>query len=312
MVSGDDDATNVIASHAQAAPEAVSRVRPTTGPGRHYLSTGLSLSYSTMAAVAAHTAVTLHLACCLSRHRWCLVVGLRVVMGRFAMTSDKARTERIQRVYESENLEELATEYNVWASEYETDLRALRFSGPRAGAETLANYVTDKEAKILDAGAGTGMVGKELARLGFKHITALDLSPGMLIEAKKKSVYEDLKVGDLGKPLEFETGRFAGTTCIGTLTFGHAPPESLDELVRVTKTGGTVVFSMRTDYYTEGGFDVKQRSLEEAGKWRLVQRGEPFPANAQRRTGYLVRNLGVRSTLAGCGRTAPKAAWSVR
>ena len=71
-------------------------------------------------------------------------------------------------------------------------------------------------------------------------------------------------------------GRFAGTTCIGTLTFGHAPPDSLDELVRVTKTGGTVVFSMRTDYYTEGGFDVKQRSLEEAGKWRLVERGEPF------------------------------------
>ena len=192
------------------------------------------------------------------------------------MTSDKVRTERIQRVYGSKNRDELASQYNVWASEYETDLRALGFSGPRAGAETLANYVTDKEVKILDAGAGTGMVGKELARLGFEHITALDLSPGMLMEAKKESVYEELKVGDLGKPLEFETGRFAGTTCIGTLTFGHAPPESLDELVRVTKTGGIVVFSMRTDYYTEGGFDVKQRSLEEAGKWRLVQRGEPF------------------------------------
>ena len=192
------------------------------------------------------------------------------------MTSDKARTERIQGVYGSKNRDELASQYNVWASEYETDLRALGFSGPRAGAETLANYVTDKEVKILDAGAGTGMVGKELARLGFEHITALDLSPGMLMEAKKESVYEELKVGDLGKPLEFETGRFAGTTCIGTLTFGHAPPESLDELVRVTKTGGIVVFSMRTDYYTEGGFDMKQRSLEEAGKWRLVQRGEPF------------------------------------
>ena len=166
------------------------------------------------------------------------------------MTSDKARTERIQRVYGSKNRDDLASQYNVWASEYETDLRALGFSGPRAGAETLANYVTDKEVKILDAGAGTGMVGKELARLGFEHITALDLSPGMLMEAKKESVYEELKVGDLGKPLEFETGRFAGTTCIGTLTFGHAPPESLDELVRVTKTGGIVVFSMRTDYYT--------------------------------------------------------------
>ena len=192
------------------------------------------------------------------------------------MTSDKARTERIQRVYETKDYAELASEYNIWASDYDDDLRALGFSGPRAGAETLARYAADKEVKVLDAGAGTGMVGEELARLGFRHITALDLSPGMLKTANKKSVYEKLVVGELGKPLDFETGRFGGTTCIGTLTFGHAPPESLDELVRVTEAGGTVVFSMRTDYYTEGGFDVKQASLEQAGKWRLLERGEPF------------------------------------
>ena len=192
------------------------------------------------------------------------------------MTSDKARTERIQRVYESKDYEELTGEYNGWASEYDADLQSLGFSGPKAGAETLAKYVADKEAKVLDAGAGTGMVGEELARLGFKRITALDLSPGMLMTANDKFVYEELVVGELGKQLGFETGQFAGTTCIGTLTFGHAPPESLDELVRVTKAGGTVVFSMRTDFYTEGGFDVKQAALEEAGKWRLVERGEPF------------------------------------
>ena len=192
------------------------------------------------------------------------------------MTSDWARTERIQRVYGSKDSHELMSEYDVWASEYDADLQSLGFSGPRAGAETLAKYVADKEAKILDAGAGTGMVGEELARLGFKRITALDLSPGMLMTANEKFVYEELVVGELGKPLGFETGHFAGTTCIGTLTFGHAPAESLDELVRVTKAGGTVVFSMRTDYYTEGGFDVKQAALEEAGEWRLVERGEPF------------------------------------
>jgi len=59
---------------------------------------------------------------------------------------------------------------------------------------------------------------------------------------------------------------------------GHAPAESLDELVRVTKTGGPVVFSMRTDFYTEGGFDIKQAALEAAGTWRLLERGAPFQA----------------------------------
>ena len=33
---------------------------------------------------------------------------------------------------------------------------------------------------------------------------------------------------------------------------------------------------MRTDFYTEGGFDVKQAILEAAGRWRLLERGAPF------------------------------------
>ena len=137
------------------------------------------------------------------------------------MAGDKASSERIQQVYESENREELASEYNVWASGDDTDLPVLGFSGPGAGAVTLANHVTDREANVIDAGAGTGMVGKELARLGFKHTTALDLSPGILMQAEKKSVYEEINVEDLGQPLEFETGRFAGN--LGRSPFAMRP-----------------------------------------------------------------------------------------
>ncbi len=192
------------------------------------------------------------------------------------MTSDKARTERLQDVYAAKDYDELTDKYNDWAREYDADLKSLGFLGPRAGAGMLAKFVENKEAKLLDAGAGTGMVGEELANLGYKRITALDLSPGMLMTANEKFVYEELVVGELGKPLSFETDQFDGTTCIGTLTIGHAPPESLDELVRVTKPGGVVVFTMRTDYYTEGGFDVKQSALEAEGKWKLAERSEPF------------------------------------
>ena len=194
------------------------------------------------------------------------------------MTSGKARTERIRRVYGAKDYAELRSEYDGWASEYDADLEALGFSAPMAGAELLEKYVSDKGARVLDAGAGTGMVGKELARRRFTRITALDMSPGMLATAKEKGVYEDFVIGELGKPLPFKTGGFAGTTCIGVLTFGHATPESLDELIRVTKPGGPVVFSMRTDYYTEGGFEVKQAELETVGKWRLLERGAPFQA----------------------------------
>ncbi len=194
------------------------------------------------------------------------------------MTSAKASTERIQRVYASGDSAELTSEYNRWAGEYDTDLKALGYNAPRGGAELLASRVADKGARVLDAGAGTGLVGEELHRVGFERITALDMSPGMLAQAEQKSVYEELVVGELGKPLPFETGQFAGVTCIGVLTFGHAPPEALDELVRVTAAGGPVIFSMRTDYYTDGGFDIRQAALEEAGTWRLLERSAPFQA----------------------------------
>lgn len=192
------------------------------------------------------------------------------------MTSDKAQTERLQRIHGVKDNEELRTTYDEWASEYDADLTALGFLSPRAGAELLAKYVPDKSARVLDAGAGTGMVGVELARRRFSRITALDMSPGMLATAKEKGVYEDFVIGELGKSLPFETGGFAGTTCVGVFTYGHALPESLDELVRATKAGGPVVFSIRTDYYTDAGFDVKQAALETEGKWSLLERSEPF------------------------------------
>ena len=192
--------------------------------------------------------------------------------------TEKARTERIQQVYGAKDYEELRTRYDGWASNYDADLEALGFKSPMAAAEFLEKYVSEKGARVLDAGAGTGMVGEELARRGFTRITALDMSPGMLATAKEKGVYKDFVIGELGKDLPFETGSFAGTTCVGVFTYGHAMPESLDELIRVTKPGGSVVFSIRTDYYVDGGFDVKQAALEAAGKWRLLERSAPFQA----------------------------------
>ncbi len=192
------------------------------------------------------------------------------------MADDKARTERIQRVYRADGYDNLVQEYNDWAGEYDADLKVLGFIGPRAAADMLAKYVTDLDVKILDAGSGTGMVGDELARHGFKRITALDMSPGMLMTANEKLVYEQLVVAELGKPLDFESDSFDVVTCVGTFTYNHAPPESLDELVRITKPGGKIVFTVRTDFRTESGFDVKQTALEEANLWKLIERTEPF------------------------------------
>ena len=50
----------------------------------------------------------------------------------------------------------------------------------------------------------------------------------------------------------------------------------LDALIRATKSGGHIIFSVRTDVYDDSGFKEKQEALERKGRWQLVEVSEPF------------------------------------
>ncbi|KPK24861.1 MAG: methyltransferase [Dehalococcoidia bacterium SG8_51_3] len=181
---------------------------------------------------------------------------------------------KVQWVYSSQSNEELEERYDQWAKDYEADLeRDFDWQGPEVAAEVFARYVS-KDAKILDAGAGTGLVGVFLAKKGYSNIVAMDLSTGMLEEARKKNVYREFHQMVMGEKLDFPTDSFDSTISIGVLTVGHAPASSLDELVRVTRPGGYIVFSLRPDVYEGSGFKEKMTGLENDGKWKLVEASE--------------------------------------
>ena len=183
---------------------------------------------------------------------------------------------RVQWVYASANNQELAERYNQWAADYDKDLdEEFGWVSPQITAEVLAKYVPS-DARILDAGAGTGLVGEALGRMGYQDLHAMDLSHGMLEEARRKRVYKDFRQMALGEELGYETGSFDAVISVGVFTEGHAPPEGFDELVRITKNGGFIVFSLRVDLYEEGGFREYQAGTEESGKWKLVELSDPF------------------------------------
>ena len=178
---------------------------------------------------------------------------------------------RVQWVYEAPDRQELQKRYDVWAKEYDRDLaESFGYIGPRLGAEYFAKHVA-KDAHVLDAGAGTGLVGIELARLGYKNIDGMDMSQGMLDEARQKGVYRDLRQLILGEPLSYADGEFDAVISVGVLTLGHAPASSLDELVRVVRAGGHVIYSLRPDVYSSNGFREKHAELEAAGRWKMVE-----------------------------------------
>ena len=135
-----------------------------------------------------------------------------------------------------------------------------------------------RDARILDVGAGTGLLGAALAGVGFSQLDGLDLSPRMLAEARRKGVYRDLREGRLGDELDFESGQYDGVVAAGVLTTGHAPADSLDELVRITRPGGHVVFTLRSDAGKPTGFEERMAELVSGGQWQLVETGDEFQA----------------------------------
>ena len=183
---------------------------------------------------------------------------------------------RVQWVYAATNNQELKERYDQWATDYDKDLEEdFAWNGPQTAAKVFANLVP-KSAKVLDAGAGTGLVGEILASLGYQDLVAIDISQGMLKEARSKDVYSELHQMVLGESLDFASDRFDGVISVGVFTLGHAPASAFDELTRVTKPGGYVVFSLRTDMYEGGGFKEKQNELEAQGKWKLAEATEEF------------------------------------
>lgn len=185
--------------------------------------------------------------------------------------SETSRERRLEQVYGAKGNDELRALYDDWAGEYDRDLKAFGYSYPPAIAGLVGRYVRALDAPILDAGAGTGSVGEVLAILGYTRLTGIDLSDGMLAVARAKGVYAELKNQTLGRPLDFADDAFAAVVSAGVLTTGHAPPSCFDELIRVTRPGGHLIFTLSTPAYEDGGFKPKLEALSEQGRWRALE-----------------------------------------
>ena len=179
--------------------------------------------------------------------------------------------DRLKWIYSSKDNRELCERYNQWSKDYDSELEEdFGWMAPQIVTGFVTKYVP-KEARILDAGAGTGLVGQCLYHEGYRNLVAIDLSEGMLEKARYKKVYGELYQMVLGESLEFPNDSFEAAVCVGVFTFGHAPASSLDELVRITKPKGHIIFSQRSDAHAALGFKERQTELESAGRWKLVE-----------------------------------------
>jgi predicted TPR repeat methyltransferase len=183
---------------------------------------------------------------------------------------------RLQSAYAAKDGQEAAELYDSWAEDYERRVSSWGYITPAVVAWFLGRYVTPEDGTVLDAGAGTGLMGLVLAPLGYRDLIGIDVARDMLEYAREKGVYRDLRQMELGGRLDLPSEAFAAVVAAGVFAAGHAPPGSFEDLIRVTKPGGYVIFSVRTDVYLEGGFKEKQEALQREERWQLVETSEPF------------------------------------
>ena len=183
---------------------------------------------------------------------------------------------RLQSAYAAKDGQEAAELYDSWAEDYERRVSSWGYITPAVAAWFLGRYVAPEDGTVLDAGAGTGLMGLVLAPLGYRDLIGIDVSGDMLEYAREKGVYRELRQMELGGRLDLPSDAFAAVVAAGVFAAGHAPPESFEDLIRITKRGGYVIFSVRTDVYLEGGFKEKQEALEREDRWQLVETSEPF------------------------------------
>ncbi|MES2847152.1 MAG: class I SAM-dependent methyltransferase [Pseudomonadota bacterium] len=178
-------------------------------------------------------------------------------------------------VYAATTPKQVAALYDAWAATYEMEMARAGYRHPSIGVALLTRYLPRGAAPLLDAGAGTGLVGEWLGIVGYPVVEALDISTGMLRIARAKGIYAAFHQVALGGPLPFAEATYAGIISTGVFTTGHVGPEALDELIRICRPGGVIVLTVKDGVWGTG-FSARLAALIDAGRIAMLEETPPY------------------------------------
>jgi predicted TPR repeat methyltransferase len=184
------------------------------------------------------------------------------------------KAARVDWVIRAPDNAEMRRRYDLWAQAYDSDVGAVDdYLAPMETARVAAD-VLDPGARVLDAGAGTGLLGAAMQARGFRDLVAVDYSAPMLEIARGKGIYAEIHTCDLSKPTALQAQSFDAVVTSGTTS--QMPPAALREFVRVLRPGGRIVFAVIPDAWVSCGWADIQADLEAAGRLTVLGRGAPF------------------------------------
>ena len=144
-----------------------------------------------------------------------------------------------------------------------------RFTQQAHWTQDLRNYIYGQIAiknvkKILDVGCGTGVLEDELIEQTTANIFGLDINPEYIAFAIKHTSNISYAFGDAHN-LPYSSGAFDITLCHFLLLWVQNPQQVIQEMVRVTTPGGSVIALAEPDY---GGRIDYPSQLAQLGRWQ--------------------------------------------
>ncbi len=180
----------------------------------------------------------------------------------------KIRFHDYSRIYEIEGL-------------YERLFRdALECRSPEKIAELLTEQAQKsgmpiESLRVLDLGAGNGMVGEALRNLGVRTIVGVDIlkAAKAAVNRDRPGVYARFLVEDMtdlsseSRAL-LEGERLNCMTCVAALGFGDIPVQVFVEAYNLVEPGGLIAFNIKEEFLNNGSgsdFSDLVRSMFDRG-----------------------------------------------
>ncbi|KAA9132626.1 tetratricopeptide repeat protein [Marinihelvus fidelis] len=134
--------------------------------------------------------------------------------------------------------------FDDFARHFERKLEKLEYCVPSLIEGALRETTGPKRySRILDAGCGTGLCAPFLREWG-DHLVGVDLSSGMLAEAARRQVYDQLLEDELTRYLESGPAPFDLVVCADTLCYFGDLHRIIQALGSVLAPGGRLLFTV--------------------------------------------------------------------
>lgn len=142
-----------------------------------------------------------------------------------------------------------------------------------------------EDLRVLDLGAGNGMVGQELRNIGVPRIVGVDIIPEAMeaTHRDRPGVYDDYVIADMTDLDEGNRARLrdADPNCLTTvaaLGYGDIPPEAFVEAYNLIDTPGWLAFNIKENF-----LDDMEDDTGFAGLIRRLMRQRRIEVQAYRR-----------------------------